>query len=127
MLRYLVEDFMSKISLFAPAKVNLFLEVTGKLPNGYHELATLFAKISLSDKLHIEAQPAATENIRLEITGPLGTQLAAGDDNLVIRAVRVFEQYYQMPLQTEIVLEKNIPMGAGLGGGSSDAGTVLRA
>jgi len=115
------------ISIQAPAKINLFLEVTGKLPNGYHELATLFAKISLADILHIQATPATQENIRFTITGPLGNQLSAGEDNLVIGAVRVFEQYYHLPLQIDITLEKHIPMGAGLGGGSSDAGTVLRA
>ncbi len=118
---------MEQISLLAPAKVNLFLEVTGKRPDGYHELATLFAKISLADKLFIQAHPAEAEKIRLQITGPLGNQLTATDDNLVIRAVRAFEEYYQLPLQAQITLGKNIPMGAGLGGGSSDAGTVLRA
>ena len=118
---------MAIISISAPAKVNLFLEVTGKLPNGYHKLATLFAKISLADKLHIRALPAKTENIQFQITGPLGTHLTAGDDNLVIRAVRVFEEYCHLPLQVQITLEKHIPMGAGLGGGSSDAGTTLRA
>ena len=118
---------MLKISISAPAKVNLFLEVTGKLPNGYHELATLFAKISLADTLHIHAQPAEQENIRFEITGPLATQLSPTDDNLVVRAVRAFEEHYNQPLDIHIVLEKHIPMGAGLGGGSSDAGTVLRA
>ena len=118
---------MQTLSVLAPAKVNLFLEVTGKRPDGYHELATLFAKISLADKLHVEAQPAASEKIRFEITGPLAGQLTATDDNLVLRAVRAFEQQYQLPLHAHIVLEKKIPMGAGLGGGSSDAGTVLRA
>ena len=118
---------MPTFSISAPAKVNLFLEVTGKLPNGYHELATLFAKISLADKLRIQLQPAETENIQLQITGPLGNQLAATDDNLVVRAVRAFEEHYHVTLQVRIVLEKHIPMGAGLGGGSSDAGTVLRA
>ncbi len=115
------------ITLQAPAKVNLFLEVTGKLPNGYHELATLFAKISLADTLHISAEPATAENIQFDITGPLGNLLSATDDNLVIRAVRAFEEHFALPLHTRIVLKKHIPMGAGLGGGSADAGTVLRA
>ncbi len=111
----------------APAKVNLFLEVTGKRPNGYHELATLFAKISLVDILHIRVQTAAQEDLQLKITGPLGAQLKADENNLVLRAVRVFEQHFRQPLQAHITLEKHIPMGAGLGGGSSDAGTILRA
>lgn len=118
---------MSQITLSAPAKVNLFLEVTGKLPNGYHELATLFAKISLADTLRVEAEIAVQENLQLEITGPLAAGLSAGEDNLVLRAVRAFEEEFNCKLRAHIVLEKHIPMGAGLGGGSSDAGTVLRA
>ena len=117
---------MKTISLVAPAKVNLFLEVTGKRPDGYHELATLFAKISLTDTLHITAQTAHREDIHFEVRGPLSTHLTATDDNLVVRAVRAFETHYQVSLKAHIILEKNIPMGAGLGGGSSDAGTVLR-
>lgn len=118
---------MKSVSLTAPAKVNLFLEVTGKRPDGYHELATLFAKISLADRLEVQAQTAETEDLRLEITGPLGAQLSAGEDNLALRAVRAFEAEFGLTLQARIHLEKHIPMGAGLGGGSSDAGTVLRA
>ncbi len=118
---------MKSITLKAPAKVNLFLEVTGKRPDGYHELSTLFAKISLSDTLHIQAQPAEEEDLHLTLTGPLAAGLEADENNLALRAVRTFEDHFAMPLKVHITLEKNIPMGAGLGGGSSDAGTVLRA
>ncbi len=118
---------MKQITLQAPAKVNLFLEVTGKLPNGYHELATLFAKVSLADILHIQAEISEKEKITFRMSGPFSARLTTTDDNLVIRAVRAFEDYFHMPLQIDIALEKNIPTGAGLGGGSSDAGTVLRA
>lgn len=117
---------MHTLTLYAPAKLNLFLEVTGKLPNGYHELATLFAKISLMDVLHLQAAEASQENISLKITGPLAARLSADNDNLVIRAARAFAQHFQLTLQAAIVLEKHIPMGAGLGGGSSDAAAVLR-
>lgn len=117
---------MNTITLKAPAKINLFLEVTGRLPNGYHELATLFAKVSLSDTLSIRAQTSARENITLEITGPLSRALSATDDNLVCRAVRAFETHFNQPIQVHVQLDKHIPMGAGLGGGSSDAGAVLR-
>jgi len=118
---------MNTLSLAAPAKVNLFLEVTGKLPNGYHELATLFAKISLADRISVSAQVADKEKLSLRITGPLANGLEADENNLVFRAVRAFEEEFGLPLKADIVLEKNIPMGAGLGGGSSDAGTTLRA
>lgn len=116
---------MPHITLKAPAKVNLFLEVTGKRPDGYHELSTLFAKTSLTDRLDIEAQPAAQEQLQLTLTGPLASGLETGPDNLALRAVRLFEDVFHQSLQVHIRLEKNIPFGAGLGGGSSDAGTVL--
>lgn len=116
---------MPSISLHAPAKLNLFLEVTGKRPDGYHDLATLFAKISLADKLHIQAEPAAEEKLQLEMRGPFACQITNDENNLALKAVRAFEHVFQMTLCVHIRLEKNIPTGAGLGGGSSDAGTVL--
>lgn len=118
---------MQTISLVAPAKVNLFLEVTGKRPDGYHDLSTLFAKISLADTLTLSAEVAEQESLALQITGPLGAGLQADDNNLVLRAVRAFEEEFQITLKANIILEKHIPMGAGLGGGSSDAGTTLLA
>ena len=116
---------MARISLLAPAKINLFLEVTGKRPDGYHELATLFAKVSLSDHIELDAEPAEKEDLHLTLSGPLAQGLSAGEDNLALRAVRVFEEHFRLPLRVHIRLEKHIPFGAGLGGGSSDAGTVL--
>ena len=118
---------MQKICINAPAKINLFLEVTGKRADGYHELATLFAKVSLHDILTLQAEEAQEEKLSLQITGPLGAGLAADDNNLVLRAVRAFEAEFGLCLHADIVLEKHIPMGAGLGGGSSDAGTIMLA
>ena len=117
---------MTCMSLTAPAKVNLFLEVTGKREDGYHELATLFAKVSLSDKITLEAQPAAHQKHELTLSGPLAQGLSCSSDNLALRAVRVFEQHFGLTLHAHIRLQKHIPFGAGLGGGSSDAGAVLR-
>ena len=108
-----------------PAKVNLFLEVTGKRPNGYHELATLFAKINWADRLTIEAKPADTTSISLTLSGPVGKRLRADETNLVCRATRGFLEHFHLQATVEISLEKNIPTGAGLGGGSSDAAHTL--
>lgn len=116
---------MSSITLPAPAKLNLFLEVTGKRPDGYHELATLFAKTSLADNLHIEAETAQKEKLQLDICGPFAAQITNDENNLALKAVKTFESVFNMTLSVRIRLEKNIPTGAGLGGGSSDAGTVL--
>ncbi len=116
-----------KTTLFCPAKVNLFLEVTGKRPDGYHELATLFAKINLGDTLTLEAVPASQTDISLTLTGPVAPLLSAGPDNLACRAARVFLEHFHLTARIEMTLEKHTPTGAGLGGGSSDAAGVLRA
>ena len=108
-----------------PAKINLFLEVTGKRKSGYHTLATLFAKINLYDVLEMEV--VGGNQPTLEIVDELGTMpLSAGPDNLVLRAARAFYKTFRVGVGVKIVLTKRIPMGAGLGGGSSDAaGTLL--
>ena len=110
---------------FCPAKINLFLEVTGKLANGYHELATLFAKINIGDHLTVEAIPAKETTISLTLTGPIGSQLTADSNNLVWRATQIFLDFFHLQAHVRLTLDKHIPTGAGLGGGSSDAAGVL--
>ncbi len=112
---------------FCPAKVNLFLEVTGKRPDGYHELATLFAKINLGDHLVVEATPAETSEVTLTLTGPVASMLQADENNLACRAARIFLDHFHITARIHMQLEKNIPTGAGLGGGSSDAAGVMLA
>lgn len=116
-----------KITRFCPAKINLFLEVTGKLPNGYHELATLFAKINLGDLLSVSAVPASDTRITLQITGPIGKFIEPDQNNLVYRAARVFLEHFQLHAHIDLLLDKHVPTGAGLGGGSSDAANTLLA
>ncbi|MDD2772841.1 MAG: 4-(cytidine 5'-diphospho)-2-C-methyl-D-erythritol kinase [Elusimicrobiales bacterium] len=115
---------LSSIKLSAPAKVNLFLEVTGKRPDGYHELATLFAKIELADTIYI--RKAKKPGVSLKIINKSGCKLSAGQDNLVSRAVVAVIAAYKIKEGVSITLTKRIPIGAGLGGGSSDAGAALR-
>lgn len=116
---------MKTVRRAAPAKVNLFLEVTGKRPNGYHELATLFAKINLKDEVTVSAEEAEETAVTLRITGPLASELSADQRNLASRAAVAFFERFALKARCEIKLEKHIPMGAGLGGGSSDAAAVL--
>lgn len=108
-----------------PAKINLFLEVTGRRPDGYHRLATLFAKINLYDVLELTAD--ASEKITLEVESEAGSPpISAGEDNLVMRAAREFCRAFKVGQGVRLRLTKRIPAGAGLGGGSSDAaGTLL--
>jgi 4-diphosphocytidyl-2-C-methyl-D-erythritol kinase len=117
----------TEISVFAPAKINLFLEVTAKRTDGYHNLATMFAKLSLGDDIKITAQSAAQTSIELKVKGPFGTDLKADKTNLAYKAASAFFEHFNIKAACQIRLEKNIPLGAGLGGGSSDAGAVLRA
>ncbi len=116
-----------KKTFFCPAKVNLFLEVTGKRPNGYHELTTLFAKISLGDYVTVEAVPSSNTSIALQITGPLRKRIPPTPQNLVYKAAQAFLDFYQLHARIRLLLDKHVPTGAGLGGGSSDAAGVLRA
>ena len=96
-----------KVERFCPAKVNLFLEVTGKLPNGYHELATLFAKIDIGDFLTLEAEPAAETTLSLTLTGPVGKMLKADESNLVCRAARAFLEHFNLQARINMVLDKH--------------------
>lgn len=115
-----------KLTRFCPAKVNLFLEVTGKRSNGYHELATLFAKIKLGDELTLTIEPAPETSLSLTLSGPVGKRLRADETNLVCRAARGFLEHFKLNARVEMHLHKRVPTGAGLGGGSSDAaGTLL--
>ncbi len=101
----------------ARAKVNLCLHVTGRRPDGYHRLDSIVVFPKLGDR--IEVEPAS--QLSLAIKGPFAPGLSAGDDNLVIRAARL------MGGKAAILLEKNLPVAAGIGGGSADAAAVLRA
>ncbi len=114
-----------KLTHFCPAKINLFLEVTGKRPNGYHELSTLFAKINWGDTLHLDVTAATQTAISLRITGPRGKYIPATPKNLVWKAALLFLQHYHLTAKIQLTLVKRLPTGAGLGGGSSDAAGVL--
>ncbi len=108
------------LTLEARAKVNLGLSVVAKREDGFHDLETLFTRISLRDTLRLEPRP---EGVRLEVTG---LELPGGPDNLAYRAAERYLAAAGEPGGVAITLEKRIPIAAGLGGGSSDAAAVLR-
>ena len=114
------------LALHAPAKLNRFLAVLGRRADGFHDLELVTTVLEgvpdLADTL--TAEPA--ESLSLEISGPTGEGLAADESNLVIRAWHLLEAAAHRPLPAALRLEKRIPHGAGLGGGSSDAATALR-
>ena len=108
--------------MLAPAKINLSLEILGDLPGGYHELDSLFATLDLADELHWKDAPSTSLRLGGEVTG---LDISVGEDNLVIRALRVLEAASGRSLPLDIELIKRIPAGGGLGGGSSDAAALL--
>jgi 4-diphosphocytidyl-2-C-methyl-D-erythritol kinase len=112
--------------ILAPAKLNRFLAVLGKRPDGFHELELVTTVLDgipeLTDVL--EAEPAKT--LSLELSGPLAEGLTVDENNLVLRAWRLLEQASNRSLPARLRMEKRIPHGAGLGGGSSDAAATLK-
>ncbi len=108
----------SLTDLPAPAKINLFLHVTGRRADGYHLLQSVFLPIDWSDELHIELRHDG--KIQRHDLGP---QLPA--DDLCLRAARLLQTESNTSLGCDISIHKHVPWGAGLGGGSSDAATVL--
>lgn len=111
---------MAEIYTFlSPAKLNLFLYITGRRENGYHDLQTLFQFLELCDELHI--QP--TDKPAIELLDSLAG--VAQEDNLIYRAAKILQKETACTLGAKIGLTKRIPMGAGLGGGSSNAATAL--
>lgn len=115
---------MALVRLLAPAKVNLFLHVGPVSEDGYHPLASLVAFANLGDGLTVE--PA--ERLSLTLTGPFGQGLGDGGDNLILKALRALGAATAAgdpPLA--VTLDKQLPIAAGLGGGSSDAGAALKA
>ncbi len=110
------------IKLKAKAKINLFLETVRRRPDGFHELATLFARVGPADSLSLRKGGEA--GIRLKVSGgPAG--LKDVSDNIVYKAAVKFFAEFGIKPAVEISLKKNIPVGAGLGGGSSDAAAAL--
>lgn len=103
----------------SPAKLNLFLYITGQRPNGYHDLQTLFQFVDYGDSLSFTVR----DDSAIVLTTP--TDGVADDENLVIRAARLLQSHAGVSLGAEISLQKRIPIGGGLGGGSSNAATVL--
>jgi len=106
-------------SLPAPAKLNLFLHVTGRRPDGYHELQTLFRLIDHADTVHLEVRDDGAIVREADLPGVAEAQ------DLTLRAARALQAASGCRLGAGIGLSKQLPMGGGLGGGSSDAATVL--
>lgn len=105
----------------ARAKINAILDIVGRRPDGYHELDTVFAELSLHDTVKIEKTD--TGSIEVSCSNP---ELACDESNLAYKAAKLLMDTFGLRGGVSIYIEKNIPMGAGLGGGSTDAAAVLK-
>ena len=107
------------LSIFAPAKLNLFLHVVGRREDGYHLLQSAFALLDFGDTLHLTIR----DDGRIQRTSSLAG--VAAEDDLVVRAARLVQRESSTRFGVDIAVDKQIPMGGGLGGGSSDAASTL--
>jgi 4-diphosphocytidyl-2-C-methyl-D-erythritol kinase len=111
------------LASFAPAKINLYLHLTGRRPDGYHLIDSLVAFVDIGDRVSARAADA----LSLDIRGPEAAGLAdAADENLVLRAARLLAGHAAIAPAVALYLEKNLPVASGIGGGSSDAAATLR-
>lgn len=116
-------DDIQSLKLFAPAKINLTLKVLGKRADGYHELETWMQKLSLSDEIDLAIHAGVGIDLHCE-----SDEVPCDETNLVCQAAKAFLEHVGMldEVGVSILLKKNIPTAAGLGGGSSDAAAVLK-
>jgi 4-diphosphocytidyl-2-C-methyl-D-erythritol kinase len=113
-------DEMSALTVFSPAKLNLFLAITGRRADGFHDLLSLAAPVAWGDTLTVDG----ARDFSLECNDP---EVPVDGRNLIMKAVQEFRDATGWPGGAHFRLEKNIPIGAGLGGGSSNAAAALRA
>ncbi len=109
----------AELSLPAPAKLNLMLHIVGRRADGYHLLETVFQFLDYADTLHFSARDDGEIILHSTIDG------VAHDDNLIVRAARLLQTASQSKLGADIWLDKKLPVGGGIGGGSSNAATTL--
>lgn len=107
------------IKLLSPAKINLYLNILGKYPQGYHCIESIVERISLCDEIILELRDSSQIKIISNV------KALENEDNLCVKAARLLINQFNLPLGVNIFLKKNIPIGAGLGGGSSNAAFTL--
>ena len=117
---------MRKVKQKAYAKINLSLDILGRLENGYHIVKMVMQTINLCDELIFETQDRECPSMEITLVADSG-EIPGGEDNLIVRAVRRMEYKYGIRRDLRITLNKNIPVAAGMAGGSTDAAAALRA
>ncbi len=111
--------FGSKVNILSPAKINLYLNILGRYPGGYHELESIVEKVSLFDQIDI----TLTKEPQIIISS--NNKQIQNNDNLCVKAISLMKKKYRIPYGFFIKLNKKIPIGSGLGGGSSNAASSI--
>ncbi len=111
------------VEIHAPAKINLYLHITGRRADGYHELDSLVGFTAHGDVIQVRKH----KKLCLKIHGPFGSSLQANDDNLIVRAARALARETGYQGGAHITVKKNLPVSSGIGGGSADAAATLKA
>ncbi len=114
---------MPKLKTLAPAKINLTFDILGALPDGYHEVETLLQAIDLSDMITFDIEKSS--ELSIEICAPGRIDFPDGRENLIHKAASLFAQHTEKSFRLSASVVKNIPIGAGLAGGSADAAGTL--
>jgi 4-diphosphocytidyl-2-C-methyl-D-erythritol kinase len=109
-------------TLLAPAKINLFLHITGKRPDGYHLLQSVVVFANVGDRLTFSRH----DSLFIDVAGRFAGDVCAPRDNLIYKAAQALGENYKIAPTGQILLEKNLPVASGMGGGSSDAATTLK-
>ena len=108
------------ISMFSPAKINLFLEIKNKDGDGLHNLESLMSFCDFGDLIYV----SKSKDLSLEISGPFSRSLIR-KDNIILRTIYMLEKYLNTKIKVNIRLNKNLPIASGMGGGSSNAATII--
>ena len=108
------------ISMFSPAKINLFLEIKNKDRDGLHNLQSLMSFCDFGDLIYV----SKSKDLSLEINGPFSRSLIR-KDNIILRTIYMLEKYLNTKIKVNIRLNKNLPIASGMGGGSSNAATII--
>ena len=116
---------MRAIKENAYAKINLYLDVKGKRSDGFHDIETVMHTVSLSDTITVEIKPSREATVTMQIVGE--RRLPADDKNIAVKAAKLYLSRAGIKDRVNIILSKNIPIAAGLAGGSADAAATLRA
>ena len=109
-----------RLSVFSPSKINLFLRIMGRRPDGFHDLASLFHVIDLGDRMEMAPIEGKSDRLTCNIA-----DIPTDDSNLVIKALNLYRSKTDIQQHFDIDLQKTVPHGAGLGGGSANAATTL--